>query len=181
MDYKKALRLEKDKKPMPNHTSNKLTVSGSSELVARFKFDNTGKEESLSLEKALPTPSKLLGDNAIKDGNMPDWYNWRVNNWGTKWDVYDTQPWEGNSVAFFSAWSPPIEWLRAIAEKYPDLSFQLDYADEGGGFVGTMEAQGPHGEGISEWDWDSKEGKALRRGLGYDHDLEEDDEISLEA
>ncbi len=166
---------------MPNHTSNKLTVKGPSELVTRFKFDNVGDDESLSLEKALPTPSELLGDNSIVDGSMPDWYNWRVENWGTKWDVFDTSPWEGNSVAFFSAWSPPIEWLREVALKYPELSFQLDYADEGGGFVGTMEAQGPHGEGVSEHDWDSKEGVALRRGLGYGDDLEDADEISLEA
>jgi len=166
---------------MPNHTSNKLTVNGPSDAVTRFKLANAGKEEPLSLEKALPTPPELLGDNSIVDGSMPDWYNWRVENWGTKWDVYDVCEWEGNSIKFFSAWSPPIEWLRAIAEKYPDLSFQLDYADEGGGFVGTMEAQGPHGEGVSEHDWDSKEGVALRRDLGYDGDLDEDDEISLEA
>ena len=169
---------------MPNHTSNKLTVSGPTKLVTRFKFDNAGKnvEESISFEKALPTPSEHIGDNAIKDGKMPDWYAWRVENWGTKWDAYDTCEWEGNSIKFFTAWSPPIAWLREIALKYPELSFQLDYADEGGGFVGTMEAQGPYGEGVSEWDWNSKEGKALRRGLGYDYDLEEDDdEISLEA
>ena len=55
---------------MPNHTSNKLTVNGPSDAVTRFKLANAGKEEPLSLEKALPTPPELLGDNSIVDGSV---------------------------------------------------------------------------------------------------------------
>jgi|TARA_R110000765_G_scaffold84565_4_gene163542 hypothetical protein len=165
---------------MPNHTSNKLAVSGPTSEVERFKLENKSKEETLSLEKSLPTPSEMLGDNAIKSGNMPAWYSWRVENWGTKWDIYDSLDWEndpyGNSVVrFFSAWSPPTPWLKAIAEKYPDLSFYLTYADEGGSFVGATEAQGLYGEAVSDHDWDSEEGIAIRSDLGYDHDLQEEE------
>tara|TARA_Y100001963_G_scaffold131404_1_gene188720 strand:+ start:2223 stop:2696 length:474 start_codon:yes stop_codon:yes gene_type:complete len=157
---------------MPNHTANKLTVNGPSDAVTRFKLENAGDEEFLSFENVSPTPSEMLGDNAIKDGLMPDWYTWRVDNWGTKWDAYDTGEWEGDTITFFSAWSPPIEWLREVAKKYPDLAFTLDYADEGGHFVGTMEASGHYGEGISEPDWDSPRGIKLRKSLGYYYDEE---------
>ena len=165
---------------MPNHTSNKLAVSGTTDGIKQFISENKGEEESLSLEKALPTPSEMLGDNAIKGGTMPAWYNWRVENWGTKWDVYDSLPWTedkyGNFITrFYSAWSPPTPWLKAVAEKYPDLSFELTYADEGGGFVGAMEAKGLYGEGVSDYDWDSEGGIAIRSDLGFDHDLQEEE------
>jgi len=160
---------------MPNHTSNRLTVNGPTKERDKFIEENRGAEEQLSLEQALPTPPEALGSNKITNGSMPTWYNWRVENWGTKWDVYDTTTWQDDTIRFYSAWSPPLTWLQEVAKKYPRLSFELAYADEGGGFVGTMEAQGDYGEGISEYRWDSEEGIALRDDLGYYHPEDEED------
>jgi hypothetical protein len=37
---------------------------------------------------------------------------------------------------FDTAWSPPMEGLVIISKKYPNLSFELKYEEEGMGFKG---------------------------------------------
>jgi hypothetical protein len=87
-----------------------------------------------------------------------DGYNWRVANWGTKWDVAEVEIDDGGlehsdeeypiSVAWFSfkcwtAWAPPVPvWdaLHALG-----IEVQADYQDEGGMFEGEYS----HGEDTS--------------------------------
>ena len=45
----------------------------------------------------------------------------------------------------------PVEWLKAVMQKYPELHFQLKYAEEGIGFSGIMEGQGE--------EWSDSEGE----------------------
>ena len=172
---------------MPNDTTNRLTLRGSNAEVARFTDENKGGEgEALSLEALLPTPPEMLESNAIKDGKMPEWYNWRVENWGTKWDAYDCHEWLSvmpkdapnwlhlnwsmgevrNVLGFYTAWSPPTPWLVAVSEKY-ELEFMLEYADEGGGFVGYSIVSNGWVTKEVDFPWDSLDGKELRDSLGY--------------
>ena len=56
-------------------------------------------------------PRELEGTTAPSD--TPNWYDWCVSNWGTKWDVHDEAPdlysANGRLYSFFqSAWAPPI-------------------------------------------------------------------------
>ena len=80
-----------------------------------------------------------LRNNMTEKYGYSDWYIFRVNEWGTKWDVgseMDINSVTENSlsVIFESAWSPPI---RAY-EKMSKLGFRIDaqYCEEGIGFVG---------------------------------------------
>ena len=76
---------------------------------------------------------------------LPAWYAWRVENWGTKWDVADVQMTnplmihgEGKSSFSFNcwtAWSPPIPVWDKLVEM--GLSVDADYQDEGFNFEGT--------------------------------------------
>lgn len=63
-----------------------------------------------------------------------DWYNWSVDNWGTKWNASEIAYIPGTndtgSVHFQTAWAAPDPWLDALARKYPDADFTLDFADE---------------------------------------------------
>ena len=120
---------------MPNWCINELTVTGPEEALKDFYEQAKGESTDLSFDKFFPTPPDLL------DGN--GWYDWRINNWGTKWDVEASvqgTPEEGKLLyTFASAWSPPINWLAQVAVLYPELSFHMIYIEEGIGFAGKIE------------------------------------------
>ena len=71
------------------------------------------------------------------------WYNWRVQNWGTKWDCYsleidDTYMPHGFVVNFETAWSPPEEVCYAIKDQYDDLSISWFYDEPGCELAGYL-------------------------------------------
>ena len=64
------------------------------------------------------------------------WYDWRVQNWDTKWDAYDVEvvdpdP-ENLEIEFNTAWSPPEAICNALREKYPDTVCISWFYDEPG-------------------------------------------------
>ena len=115
------------------------------------------KKDSLAVKrkKALKHMEKDLTNLNIEEGQKAidnlekyghkDWYNWSIENWGTKWE-----PSEGGlshcspcelEAAFDTAWSPPIPWLQKVSEKYKNLKFALEYSEEGNGFEGKAFAR----------------------------------------
>ena len=76
---------------------------------------------------------------------FPTWYPWCLSFWGTKWNAYHQHLGYFNDgeiyIEFDTAWSPPEPVFAAIAQAYPDLSMEIRYIDEGGGFAGTFTAQ----------------------------------------
>ena len=95
---------------------------------------------------ALPITKKMSKELLKKYGSL-NWYDWRVANWGTKWDVnaklrIDDETYLAYS--FDSAWSPPIAWLEKVVKQFPKLHFKLKYEEEGIGFMGI--AIGMNGE-----------------------------------
>ena len=82
--------------------------------------------------------SPFMNGLRFKSTNVQDdrWYNWRVQNWGTKWDCYtleieDSDMPHGFEVTFETAWSPPEEVCSAIREQYPDVSISWFYDEPG--------------------------------------------------
>jgi hypothetical protein len=74
-----------------------------------------------------------------------NWYDWCVNEWGTKWDVggEDMLAEDGPNalrMSFDSAWAPPI----AAMEKFQDLGFRvkLIYWESGMCFCGIFDENG---------------------------------------
>ena len=64
------------------------------------------------------------------------WYDWRVQNWDTKWDAYDVEvvdpdP-ENMEIEFNTAWAPPEAICHALREKYPDTVCISWFYDEPG-------------------------------------------------
>lgn len=73
------------------------------------------------------------------------WYDWSIDNWGTKWGAYYgayeiTHSEAGTSkldIHFCTAWSPASPVISALSEMYPDMEFEHHFLDEGGEFAGT--------------------------------------------
>ena len=64
------------------------------------------------------------------------WYDWRVQNWDTKWDAYDVEvvdpdP-ENLEIEFNTAWAPPEAICHALREKYEDTVAISWFYDEPG-------------------------------------------------
>lgn len=66
--------------------------------------------------------------------------------WGSKWAVVE----EGGlrseagqiTCSFYSAWTPPIEAVIALSEKYPNGTLILRYYEDGLAFAGVLAARG---------------------------------------
>jgi hypothetical protein len=114
---------------MPNWCNNILTISEPSAELAEYL-----KTEGFSFDKIKPMPPEL------KEGD--GWYDWAVENWGTKWDLDENPVLPDSfqekeiSFCFSTAWSPPIGAIDALSEKFPDDHFLLQYLEMGMGFCG---------------------------------------------
>jgi hypothetical protein len=70
------------------------------------------------------------------DGQNDDrWYDWNIQNWGTKWEVSDVEcdHWDGNSFEceFETAWSPPEGIFYALRQLFPDVDVTWFYDEPG--------------------------------------------------
>jgi hypothetical protein len=80
--------------------------------------------------------------DAIPEG---DWYNWSIEHWGTKWNAYDFQPVIDQATyefTFNTAWSPPGPVLDTLAQRFPNVSMDVAWFDEGSMHAGQGVLQG---------------------------------------
>lgn len=126
---------------MPNWCENSVSVTGNSDSVKKFietvsSTDEEGNNIPLSFSTIVPEPHNP------KDNPDYDWWNWRIDNWGTKWDLdqYTNVDFGNDWVYYFfdTAWSPPIEFLNAAAKNFPDLTFEILFGEAGMWFSGNF-------------------------------------------
>ena len=98
----------------------------------------------------MPEPDYKEGDEKLAtDGinhTFPDWYSWRTNNWGTKWEVtiehWNRQENNDGTVTFEfnfdSAWSPPVGVYDTVSQR-DDWSVFATYIEGGMDFMGYYE------------------------------------------
>lgn len=142
---------------MPNWCSNTVRVTAETPEKLKEFYDSVifpdpenPKWPKITLNHLLPTPPELLDESAfgksenrealIEKYGASDWYQWRIENWGTKWDITESfievdDPTELLFV-FDSAWAPPVAWLEKIASKFPELRFGISYEEPGIDFCG---------------------------------------------
>ena len=151
---------------MPNHCQNRVsfysddttTILKLHEVFSRALDENT--KETVFGEfvpepdwKTTPNAKGELPIQPKKDSMYPPkfpdgvtddrWYNWRNQNWGTKWDAYsmeidDCEMPNGFEVEFQTAWAPPEEVAAAIKEQFDDLSMSWFYDEPGCEIAGYL-------------------------------------------
>lgn len=152
---------------MPNWCSNKLNVAGPGEELGSFLFicsmrhmlDSQSSQQGqavggagylvqeayplgwLSFEGHVPVPEGVV--------NKGLWYDWSIQNWGTKWNCNSGACIEEEELKqqrsqgylefhFDTAWSPPEPWLENVAARHPELSFTLCWEEPGCGYGGRL-------------------------------------------
>lgn len=106
--------------------------------TASFRFVNMSEEEILpynpyNLQRTSRDRLIKLGKQAVDNYinyNAFTWYEWCWENWGTKWNSYDSQTNKDDGFQFCTAWSAPHNVIQALAAKNPDVSFTHEWADE---------------------------------------------------
>ncbi len=144
---------------MPNWCLNRLEISADAETLNLIEDSvsgvdaETGDHILFSLNSIIAQPDDI-GDQ---------WREWAMAKWGTKWDVdCDQEEWEKSSpeesmisITFLTAWSPPIQAICLLAEKFQTAAFALKYMELGVGFVG--ESQFENGDLSGSFESDDNE------------------------
>ena len=132
---------------MPNWTTNEVTFSSAkttnikkikdifykgcpfNQLIEEPKWEITPNHSKYGANGELPIIEELKLNNGdvmklskFKSTNEQDlrWYDWRNENWGTKWDVpkdeIDVEPINNGSIVveFHTAWSAPILYIKNL-------------------------------------------------------------------
>ena len=157
---------------MPNHCHNRVTIWSQDEATIE-NLKNLFEDENIFTQiipepdwANTPLMSKdvqgLVYDRG-KVGELPQyvedpfkrlvfkstdrqddrWYDWRLQNWDTKWDAYDVQVDGGYdddeiTVEFNTAWSPPEAICHALREQYPEATVSWFYDEPGCEIAGYL-------------------------------------------
>ena len=141
---------------MPNWCYNRVTAYGNEDKLKEIEkiFESkTPFNDIFPMPDWKNTPNEngelpILKQEFNKDGslfyetyNFPDgknddrWYDWRLQNWDTKWEAseieFECDDSEILTVTFDTAWSPPEGVMTKLREKFPDVSFQCFYDEPG--------------------------------------------------
>lgn len=91
--------------------------------------------------KVIPQPDNIFnGSLGEKEKEMcrkegrPNWYDWNIDNWGTKWDGYNFKKEDDNTFTFETAWSSVPRIIEKMSRQFPNVTFVYEWADEDTGY-----------------------------------------------
>lgn len=164
---------------MPNYCYGRLRIQTS--ILERFQdflcFIKSDESE-FDFNRVIPMPDYIyrgnLGSEEREKYGANNWYDWSCINWGTKWNAVDVRI-DGDSVYFWTAWSPCSPVILALSKAFPDVALTYYYLDEGGGFSGIEYYSGGYLVNNESYDHGAKH-IAEAIGLRWDEDDEPEPE-----
>lgn len=114
------------------------------EIISLAKKPDGYKKDYVKAWTRFPDFTKIVAppnNNAYND--IPDqesvkddpdhWYTWNSRNWGTKWNSYSCESKNGEYF-FETAWAGVPDLISKMANLFPSIKIQYDYADEDTGY-----------------------------------------------
>lgn len=130
---------------MPNHVYSTLYSTGKPRTMERLY------EASINLGGGLA--EVLIPRPRDQENN---WYEWNINNWGTKWGCYD-QEIESDLMHFTTAWNRiNTELLDKIAVHFPEFIFEYEEETGWGGIIHYKGGINIHSDTYEAMEWDAK-------------------------
>ena len=147
---------------MPNWCDNQITITGPNSVIDKIekivKAEDTHENTGL-LNFFKPMPKELEGTTSPSSSakkpqpmveGFDNWYDWRVENWGTKWELcefygVDRQHLNDSldesiiSFGFSSAWAPPINAYEQFLRDNENCSLKAYYYEGGCDFMGEWD------------------------------------------
>lgn len=106
---------------MPNHVCNKIKFCGELEdvqIILNLIAGDNG--EAIDFNKILPMPDYIfrgdLGTKEMEKYGENNWYDWSIENWGTKWNAYDAKYIDDKTIIFVTAWNMPLPIYEKLAQ-----------------------------------------------------------------
>lgn len=151
---------------MPNYCANTLKMTAATPAAAAMLETiraELQKEEPQIFETIYPTPRKLMEtragfpqdpreDDNLKKYGARHWYDWRVKNWGTKWDAVEPSAARDAAdtimMTFDTAWAPPVgiyQFMHAVG-----FEIEATYCEQGCDFIGYWKDGQDHTDTLSE-------------------------------
>lgn len=130
MDFNKII-------PMPKELDIESSSRGDNGYEAYRDYINTGIKpqeiiDEFGRTRTVDADCLALGkkyfENIVKFGHK-NWYGWRREHWGTKWNAYDDAELH-NGVSFLTAWSAPFPVIETLSKMFPDVRITHYFADE---------------------------------------------------
>ena len=131
MDFNKLI-------PMPSELeieSGSRTAAGFKKYMAFLAVTGLHTEMEPAYLAAHPEIDREewdLGKQAyqnIQKYGCPTWYEWRIQNWGTKWNASGAEVLDGR-LSFLTAWNAPKQILEKLSQMFPSITIHHVWADE---------------------------------------------------
>ena len=159
---------------MPNWCANTAVITGPKPVIDEIKqILASDQPELLNWMRPLPEDQR---DN---------WYDWCVNNWGTKWEAHS--PFVGDDTeedtitfSFDTAWAPPVAAFRHWAERDGRVTYRLTYMETGMGFVGWDSYDGEYFDEdyVEQGDDEDRYWEMAAEEFGYEREEEEPEPLT---
>ena len=175
---------------MPNYCNNNVRITADKETVAKIAQSLKSNSDHGFLDCIYPMPTELKETVAGSDNAKPEfqkqqseqliekygadnWYDWRVENWGTKWEVNEcygdpviSDDGETIEFGFDTAWSPAIGAYQNFLSNNPDASLFATYYEPGCDFMGVWDSGDDRYYTVSDYTadddfWNTDDGKLL--------------------
>ncbi len=117
--------------PMPTTLNNTVWPEIDVKLMNGYVL-----KHGLSNEKPIQCTNgtEKRREHLRKKYGASNWYDWRMKNWGVKWDCEMGNPVRESNRIIFEFESPlnyPSKWVEVMSERYPGHTFDLSYICEG--------------------------------------------------
>ena len=131
----------------------RLKLTGPYSELIGFTVKGYSKENDFDFRQLLPIPQELVEtehqelskekkNEFIQKYGFYKSFDWRCENWDTKWNSEVLTPWNYESelpedgvieksgshqisILFNTAWCPPISLIRTLSKDYPNVTFEM--------------------------------------------------------